>query len=51
LAIRNEKVWLFKNSTEHDIAADLVELGVTKQDIVLGFYPPYMRETSDYAVI
>lgn len=51
LDIRNEKVWIFKNSTEHDIAADLVELGVPKQDIVIGFYPSYMREMSDYAVM
>jgi len=29
---------------EHDIAADLVDLGVPKQDIVLGFHPPFMRE-------
>ena len=50
LAIRNEKVWIFRNSTEHDIAADLVELGVPKQDIVLGFHPPFLRQFSDYAV-
>lgn len=50
LDIRNEKIWIFYNSTEHDIAADLVDLGVQKQDIVLGFYPPFMREMSDYAV-
>ncbi len=48
--IRNEKIWIFYNSTEHDIAADLVDLGVPKEDIVLGFYPPFMREMSDYAV-
>ena len=50
LDIRNEKIWIFYNSTEHDIAADLVNLGVPKQDIVLGFYPPFMRKMSDYAV-
>lgn len=50
LGIRNHKVWIFKNSTEHDIAGDLVELGIPKQDIVLGFYPAFMRELSDYAV-
>jgi hypothetical protein len=32
------------------IAADLVNLGVPKQDIVLGFYSPFMREMTDYAV-
>ena len=50
LGIKNKKNWIFYNSTEHDIAADLVELGVIKQDIVLGFYPPFLREMSDYAV-
>ncbi len=50
LDIRIEKIWIFNNSTEHDIAADLVDLGVPKQDIVLGFYPPFMREMSDYGV-
>ncbi|MEH2319884.1 element excision factor XisI family protein [Nostoc sp.] len=28
----------------------LVDFGVPKQDIVLGFHPPFMREMSDYAV-
>ncbi|NCJ06881.1 XisI protein [Synechococcales cyanobacterium C] len=50
LDIRSEKIWIFHNSTEHDIAADLVDLGVPKKDIVLGFHPPFVRELSDYAV-
>lgn len=50
LDIRKEKIWILCNSTEHDIATDLVDLGVPKQDIVLGFHPPFMREMSDYAV-
>ncbi|ALF54444.1 FdxN element excision controlling factor protein [Nostoc piscinale CENA21] len=50
LDITNEKIWLQWNGTEDDIAADLVELGVPKQDIVLGFHSPYMRQFTDYAV-
>lgn len=50
LDIRDEKIWIFCNSTEHDITADLMELGVPSQDIVLGFQPPFVRELSDYAV-
>ncbi|MBD2596899.1 XisI protein [Nostoc spongiaeforme FACHB-130] len=50
LDIKNEKIWLQWNGTEDDIAADLVELGVPKQDIVLGFHSPYMRQFTDYAV-
>lgn len=50
LDIQNEKIWISYNSTEHDIAVDLVSLDVPKQDIVLGFHPPFMREMSNYAV-
>jgi len=50
LDVRNEKIWIFKNSTEHDIAEDLIERGVPKHHIVLGFCPPYIREMGDYAV-
>jgi hypothetical protein len=28
----------------------LVDLGVPKGDIVFGFCPPYLRETTDYGV-
>ncbi|NJL46828.1 MAG: XisI protein [Leptolyngbyaceae cyanobacterium SM2_5_2] len=50
LDIRDEKIWILHNSTEHDIARDLVELGVPKHNIVLGFHPRYIREMSEYAV-
>jgi len=50
LDIKNEKIWLQWNGTEDNIADDLVELGVPKQDIVLGFHSPYMRQFTDYAV-
>ncbi len=48
--IRNEKVWLQWNSTEDDIAADLVAVGVAKENIVLGFQSPFMRKFTEYAV-
>lgn len=44
------KVWTQHNGTEHDVAAELVELGVAPADIVLGFYSPYMRKFTGYAV-
>ena len=47
--IRDSKVWLLANDTEHDVAAELVENGIPKDDIVLGFHPREMREYSDYA--
>lgn len=50
VAIKAGKIWLQWNSTEKDIAADLVAAGVPKQDIVLGFQPPLMRQFTDYAM-
>jgi hypothetical protein len=38
------------NGTEDDIAADLVVAGVPKEDIVLGFQSPFMRQFTEYAV-
>ncbi|MFH7027815.1 MAG: XisI protein [Heteroscytonema crispum UTEX LB 1556] len=50
LDIKNEKIWIQWNGTEDDIAAELMEMGVPKQDIVLGFHTPYMRQFTDFAV-
>jgi XisI protein len=35
---------------EDDIAANLVAAGVPKEDIVLGFQSPFMRQFTEYAV-
>lgn len=48
--IKGEKIWLQWNGTEDDIAADLVTAGVLKEDIVLGFQSPFMRQFTEYAV-
>ncbi|BAT52676.1 fdxN element excision controlling factor protein [Nostoc sp. NIES-3756] len=50
LDIKNEKIWIQHNGTEANIADELVDLGVPKQDIVLGFHSPYKRQFTDFAV-
>jgi hypothetical protein len=50
LDIKDGKIWIQWNSTDVDIGQELVDLGVDKQDIVLGFQPQYMRQYTDYAV-
>ncbi|MBD2594201.1 XisI protein [Nostoc spongiaeforme FACHB-130] len=50
LDIINDKIWVQQDGTEVGIANELVELGVCKQDIVLGFDPPKMRHYTDFAV-
>lgn len=44
------KIWVQQDGTEVGIANKLVELGVSKQDIVLGIDPPKMRQYTDFAV-
>jgi XisI protein len=50
LDIKEGKIWIQWNGTEDDIAAELVALGVPKDDIVLGFHTPRMRQYTEYAV-
>jgi XisI protein len=44
------KIWVQQDGTEVGIANKLVELGVSKEDIVLGIDPPKMRQYTDFAV-
>jgi hypothetical protein len=50
LDIKDGKIWIQYNGTEVDFAEELVALGVPRQDIVIGFLSPFMRQASDYAV-
>jgi hypothetical protein len=50
LDIRDGKIWLQHNGTDNDIAAELVEMGVAKGDIVIGFHSPFKRQFTEYAV-
>lgn len=47
--IKDDKVWIHQDNTDVDIASILVENGIPKKDIVLGFLNPKIRQFSDYA--
>jgi hypothetical protein len=38
------------DNTEEGIATDLVEVGIPKSQIVLGFYSPSLRRDGEFAV-
>ena len=44
------KIWLQSNWSDTDVAELLVQKGVARSDIVIGFYPEFMRQGTDYAV-
>ena len=48
--IINGKIWLQLNNTEFYIADELIERGVPKSDIVLGFQPPTVRQQKGFAL-
>jgi XisI protein len=48
--ISNGKIWIQYNGTEEFVAERLVELGVPSSDIVIGFYSPFKRQFTAYAV-
>lgn len=43
------KIWIQQNNTEAQIADELVERGVPKSDIVIGFQPPLVRNQLGFA--
>lgn len=49
--ILDGKVWIQQNNTEANIAEELVERGIPKSDIVIGFQPPSVRAISGYASV
>ncbi len=49
LDIIDDKIWLQQNDTEFAIADELVEKGISRADIVLGFLPQHHRVHSGFA--
>jgi hypothetical protein len=50
LDIIDGKIWVQQNMTEMQIGRVLMEKGVAREDIVLGFQAPYVREYSGFAI-
>lgn len=50
LDIKEGKIWIQRNTTDILIAEELVEMGISKQDIILGLQPPYKRPFTKYGM-
>jgi hypothetical protein len=44
------KIWIQHDGTAPGVAEELVELGVPREAIVLGFHPEYVRQYTGFAV-
>jgi hypothetical protein len=49
LRVRAGKIWIEHDMIEDGITPALLEAGVPKEDIVLGFQPPSMRKYTEFA--
>jgi hypothetical protein len=50
LDIKDVKIWIQHDGTEVGVANQLVEMRVSKQDIVLAFHEPEVCQFTDFAV-
>ena len=48
--IINDKIWIQRDGTEIGVANELVEAGIPKEEIVLGFKSPQHRRATEFAV-
>lgn len=48
--IKGEKVWILANETEDLVGDELINRGIPKSDIVLGFYPESIRNHTGFAI-
>ena len=48
IEIKEGKVWIYENKTDIDLAKILTERGISKEDIVLGYLSPALRQLSEY---
>lgn len=46
----NSKIWVLANLTDSNVAEILINKGVDKNDIVVGFFPQKLRSHTGYAV-
>ncbi|MEH2148552.1 element excision factor XisI family protein [Nostoc sp.] len=48
--IINDKVWIQYDGTSQPVAEALLEAGILREDIVLGFHPAELRQYTDFAI-
>lgn len=44
------KIWIQHDGTNRPVAEELLAAGVPREDIILGFYPPQVRQYTDFCV-
>jgi XisI protein len=51
MRLKEQKIWIEEDWTEDGVATDLLQAGVPREDIVLAFHPPHLRQHTEFAVV
>jgi hypothetical protein len=47
--LKDGKIWIEEDWTEDGVATDLLQKGITKEEIVLAFHPPHLRHHTEFS--
>ena len=48
--IKDDKIWIYFDGFEETITERLIDLGISKDKIVLAFHPHYVRQQTEFAI-
>lgn len=50
IRLKDDKIWIEEDWTEDGVATDLLQKGVSREEIVLAFHPPHVRQYTEFAI-
>ena len=50
IRLKDGKIWIEEDWTEDGVATDLLNEGLSKEEIVLAFHPPQVRQYTEFAL-
>ena len=48
--LRDGKIWIEEDWTEDGVVTDFLQAAVPREDIVLAFHPPHLRQYTEFAI-
>ena len=49
IRLKDDKIWIEEDWTEDGVATDLLQKGIPREEIVLAFHPPHVRQYTEFA--
>jgi len=49
ICLKDDKIWIEEDWTEDGVATDLLLKGIAREEIVLAFHPPHVRQYTEFA--